>query len=273
MLRLFSFITLLAVTESFRALTVDSKCNKPSPAFLWGEGAKNLPATLQLGQPKDGDDMTALVLTAQPGAEAIVLVLIEDGAGYTTAGVSDAAAGGGYSYCTKADAIVPYVYPSERRISDLVQDLSNSATTVTTSTVDGLVNHLTSSGAMTNGATDVIVVSVPADRVSTLDALLSSTHKTLMEGCPGAHTMMLAGDGNGGGCGRRRLTLEGTSTRRLQETLTTRSILMTPDILAGVLYWLFFLMLLWVGLGCLGDIEYPKTFVQGEQQPSQGREY
>ncbi|CAN0542966.1 unnamed protein product, partial [Ectocarpus sp. 12 AP-2014] len=45
----------------------------------------------------------------------------------------------------------------------------------------------------------------------------------------------------------------------------------TPDILAGLLTLLLFLFILVTGLGCVGDIECPKSF--SSEDPAKGREY
>ena len=59
--------------------------------------------------------------------------------------------------------------------------------------------------------------------------------------------------------------------RRLSTETTSRTIKITPDILAGLLTMLLFLFIMVTGLGCVGDIECPQHF--SKEEPAKGREY
>lgn len=70
---------------------------------------------------------------------------------------------------------------------------------------------------------------------------------------------------------RSSLAAEARVHRRLQTETTSRTIKITPDILAGLLTMLLFLFILVTGLGCVGDIECPQHF--SKEEPAKGREY
>lgn len=67
------------------------------------------------------------------------------------------------------------------------------------------------------------------------------------------------------------LAADARSHRRLQTETASRTIKMTPDILAGLLTLLLFLFIMVTGLGCVGDIECPQSF--SKEEPAKGREY
>lgn len=67
------------------------------------------------------------------------------------------------------------------------------------------------------------------------------------------------------------LAADARAHRRLQTETTSRTIKMTPDILAGLLTLLLFLFIMVTGLGCVGDIECPRSF--SKEEPAKGREY
>lgn len=95
---------------------------------------------------------------------------------------------------------------------------------------------------------------------------LRSSSESFFAGLPPTHAPNLV-------CGRS-LAEESASRRRLQESTasaTYREIKMTPDILSGLLVLLLFMVILFTGLGCVGDIECPQSFAS--VQPSKGREY
>lgn len=69
----------------------------------------------------------------------------------------------------------------------------------------------------------------------------------------------------------RSLAQEAAAHRRLQTEATSRTIKMTPDILAGLLFLLLFLFILVTGLGCVGDIECPQHY--NHEKPAPGKDY
>lgn len=69
----------------------------------------------------------------------------------------------------------------------------------------------------------------------------------------------------------RALAADAAVHRRLQTEATYRTIKMTPDILSGLLTIFLFIFILVAGLGCVGDIECPKSFAL--VKPASGREY
>ncbi|KAG5188193.1 hypothetical protein JKP88DRAFT_234584 [Tribonema minus] len=171
-----------------------------------------------------------------------------------------------------ADAVLPYVYPASRSLSELLPEAAAAAdVTVIRTTSTLLSSVLQDSAIFSNGKTDLILVTI--DPSEDLDGVVGSTKGLLEERDTHAYVLLVASDAGGEGCGRRRLVAESISVRRAQEIVTVRTIKMTPCILAGLLFFFFFLFLLWVGLGCLGAISYPKEFIHPEQQPALGREY
>lgn len=69
----------------------------------------------------------------------------------------------------------------------------------------------------------------------------------------------------------RSLAQEAAAHRRLQTEATSRTIKMTPDILAGLLFLLLFVFILVTGMGCVGDIECPQYF--NHEKPAPGKDY
>lgn len=69
----------------------------------------------------------------------------------------------------------------------------------------------------------------------------------------------------------RALSVATPGRRRLSAGTGYRYILITPDILSGVLVMVLFVFILTVGFGCVGDIECPQHFPK--VNPAKGKEY
>ncbi|CAM9310767.1 unnamed protein product [Hapterophycus canaliculatus] len=129
-----------------------------------------------------------------------------------------------------------------------------------------------SGGILTDGKLDLVMVTMPeAASVKETDGLMRAMTPILEDGSNGRFLLLWTGDFYDAGCGRRSLVAEARAHRRLQTETTSRTIKMTPDILAGLLTLFLFLFIVVTGFGCVGDIECPQSF--SSEEPAKGREY
>jgi hypothetical protein len=275
---------ILFVTSSVAAAagagSVAEHCHRPAPVFMWGSAAvaAQRDSLLQKTQVHDGADIAKLAL-ASPSAAKIVVVILLDDSEYSTTSVAAAAAQGKFTEAAAADAMLPYVYPSERRLSEQLHETADSsdALTVTQTAAAQLSKTVSAAHSSSSSSSQLITVAHSA-APDALDATIAAARAALTAACGDAFLLIVASDAPAEGCGKRRLQAEAkqTAARRAAAAalpIVIREIKITPCILAGLLFFFFFLGALYMGLGCLGDIEYPKTFILTEQQPALGREY
>jgi len=130
-----------------------------------------------------------------------------------------------------------------------------------------------------NGGTDVLLVS--PDQKSDYLELINAADKILSKVTDGNHLIIHA-PMNSQRCsnqhpnfhGHRKFSEVKDERRRLVLTpqlINTRYILMTPDILAGVLFGFLFIFIVLLGLTCLNSLQTPTTFAK--VKPALGREF
>jgi hypothetical protein len=273
---------ILSVTSSVAAAAagapVAEHCHRPAPVFMWGSAAAaQRDSLLQKTQVHDGADIAQLAL-ASPSAAKLVVVILLDDSEYSTASVAAAAAQGQFTEAAAADAMLPYVYPSERRLSEQLHETADSSDVTVTQTTTPQLSETVSSTHNSSSSSSQLITVAHSAAPAALDATITAARAALTAACGDAFLLIVASDAPVEGCGKRRLQAEArqAAARRAAAAalpIVIREIKITPCILAGLLFFFFFLGALYMGLGCLGDIEYPKTFILAEQQPALGREY
>jgi hypothetical protein len=271
---LFIFRNALAHFTGRQHVHTDNECHQPAPVCFWGSSKISRLQNLSLenrNQPHDNFDVAEFMHEVSLDVEALVVVLVDDES-YSTSSVASAAFEGSIPNIVSADAMLPYVYPSERKLSHLMTDKCNeSQVALTRTTSVDLIDTMNSKSILLNDMLDVVLTE--AVKASEADGVISSLLEFFEIDPSKKFVIVLASNAAMEGCGRRRLIAEHIRSRRLQEITTIRSIKMTPCILAGLLFLFLFIFLLWIGLSCLGAISYPKEFIHPEQQPALGREF
>ncbi|CAN0194499.1 unnamed protein product [Ascophyllum nodosum] len=206
--------------------------------------------------------------------EAVVVVLSK-GASFSTSGVSDANADSGSPMHAKsATATFPYTYPANSPLREVMPLMAAvTGAPVQELSLAEVVPTAVDTGILDDGKLDFVMVTVEESAsVQETDASLRQVTADLEQSSDGKFVLLWTGDFNNAGCGRRSLAAEAATHRRLQTASTlSRTIKITPDILAGVLTMILFLFILYIGLSCVGDIECPQSFAT--VKPASGREY
>ncbi|CBN76976.1 expressed unknown protein [Ectocarpus siliculosus] len=258
------------------------ECHRSFPAFLWA--GSNTGGNLEEGYhhaATDAFEVAEIVVDAAASAKEmeVVVVVLSQGSSFSTSGVSDANAaarsadGGSPLHAKSASATFPYTYPSPTTLRNALPLLAGELEVpVHTLPLEEVVPASASLGLLDDGKLDLIIVTVPeAATIEETDATVRTVTSSLEEKSVGRFIFLWTGDFHDEACGRRSLKAESRAHRRLATESLTRTIKITPDILAGLLTLLLFLFILVTGLGCVGDIECPKSF--SSEDPAKGREY
>lgn len=253
-------------------------CHKPAPVFAWGAAAKQWDATLKQGL-QTSADIARLASQSATDAKTTIVMLLQD-SGYSTASLAASAAKSGLTHISSADCAVQYTYPGPQSLETLLTEIRSSNThdkqvdvTFGEYSLQDLLRSLADSGAsVASGDHSLVTVKLDTMQHNELDAIIGETLTALKAVLGDDFLMLVSSNAAAPGCGQRRRTAASSPTHQHVE-VKSRQIRITPDILSGLLYLLLFLAILAVGLGCLGDISYPKTFILPEGAPAQGREY
>ncbi|CAM9096770.1 unnamed protein product [Laminaria digitata] len=258
-------------------------CHRSFPAFLWA--GSNSGDQLQTGyrhSATDAHEVASMVVDAAGAAEEleVVVVVLSKGESFSTSGVSDANAavrvkGDGETclHAKSATATYPYTYPATSTLKlALPLFASEKEASVQELSLEDVIRTTVESGMLSDGKLDFVIATVPETAtIEDTDAAVRMLTSSLEEKSNGRFLLLWTGDVHGPTCGRRSLAQEAAAHRRLQTEATSRTIKMTPDILAGLLFLLLFLFILVTGLGCVGDIECPQHF--NHEKPAPGKDY
>lgn len=282
----FSMVGVLSAAASVAAVGAGSgvifrggyDCHQSFPTFLWtGSKAGEHWQSGYQHLSTDAHEVAAMVVDAASAAnqlEAVVVVLSQGGS-FSTSGVSEANAKAGASLHAKsATATFPYTYPAESTLRTALPLMAAvTGAPVQELSLAEVIPTAVETGMLGDGKLDFVIVTVEENAsVQETDAALRQVTASLEQASNGKFVLLWTGDLNAAGCGRRSLAAEAATHRRLQtDSTVSRTIKITPDILAGVLTLILFLFILYMGLSCVGDIECPRSFAT--VKPASGREY
>eukprot|EP00752_Nemacystus_decipiens_P009121 g8145.t1 len=253
-------------------------CHRSFPAFLWA--GSNTGGKLEEGYhhaATDASEVAATLIDAATSTKEVevVVVVLSQGSSFSTSGVSDANAAASDSslHAKSASATFPYTYPAASTLQVALPLMAlEMGVAAQELSLEEVVPTSSSSGMLDDGKLDLVIVAVPETAtVEETDAALRTVTSSLEEKSAGRFLLLWTGDFHDAACGRRSLAADARSHRRLQTETTSRTIKITPDILAGLLTLLLFLFIMVTGLGCVGDIECPQSF--SKEDPAKGREY
>jgi hypothetical protein len=246
---------------------VENGCHLPSPAFAWrfplAEGA--MPQSRYDHSVHDVESVVGRALSQSSEGGAFVVIRH----GLSTSDVAHASNSRNLGSLSTAHEASPYVYASDGGLMGVFAEKGKQVRVVEATERIG--------DAIPAAAGDSVILSLELPMGNTaedLDALLSQL-LPVIEGMDS--TLLVVGEGArdvSSGCGRRRLLAEGQYQRTLQSTDMARTIKMTPDILAGLLFFFLFLFIALTGLSCLNGIDSDlEAFVAEDDKPASGREY
>eukprot|EP00953_Heterococcus_sp_UTEX-ZZ885_P006814 4158-Heterococcus_DN1.PRE.1 len=158
---------------------------------MWGSAAVTAQrdSLLQKTQVHDGADIANLAL-ASPSAAKIVVVILLDDSEYSTASVAAAAAQGKFTEAAAADAMLPYVYPSERRLSEQLHETADSSDDLTvTQTTAAQLSKTVSSAHSSSSSSQLITVAHSA-APDALDATIAAARTALTAACGDAFLLI-----------------------------------------------------------------------------------